>query len=175
MLLVLFIVIFIIILFVLGSAAWAGFSAASWIPMPETDIKRVLDLADIQPDEVVYDLGCGDGRILEKAAEDYQAIVVGIEISFLPYLFSKIRILFSGLSKRATIIYGDFYKKDLSKADAVVCFLTPKAMKKLGHKFKKELKPKTKIVSYVFPIPDWQPVRVDRPSEEHLPIYLYEC
>ncbi|MFA6098697.1 MAG: hypothetical protein WCV50_02900 [Patescibacteria group bacterium] len=162
------------ILFVFGTAAYAGWVAAPWLPVFKKDIQRILNLAGIQPGDVVYDLGSGDGRVIVAIANNSSAkIVVGYEISFIPYIWSKIRIRFLGLNQRVEIRGADFLSRDLSQATVIFCFLTPKAMKKLGPKFERELRPGTRIISYSFSMPNWQPVETDRPSTKHIPIYKY--
>lgn len=170
----LFVYIFLLlaVLLVFGTAAYAGMKAAPWVPVFKRDIKRILKVADVQDDDLVYDLGSGDGRILIAIAHNTKARVIGFEISFIPYIASKLRIVFRGLSKCIEVRYGDFLSRDLSQASVIFCFLTPMAMKKLGPKFKKELKKGTRIISYSFTIPDWQPVLTDK-REKRIPIFKY--
>ncbi|MDD4607043.1 MAG: class I SAM-dependent methyltransferase [Patescibacteria group bacterium] len=170
----LFVLVVIAIFLIVGSSALASLSAAPWVPMWKNDVKRILDLAQIKPDEKVYDLGCGDGRILVEAAEKYDAQVVGIEIALLPYLISQIRTLFAGVWSRSQVKLGNLYHKNVSEADVIICFLSAKAMKKLSHKLDKELKSGGRVVSYAFPILDWQPKIIDKPNEQAVAIYLYQ-
>jgi len=111
-------------------------------------------VADVQEGELVYDLGCGDGRVVVALANNSPAeLIVGYEVSLIPYIWSRLRIIFLGLSKRIDVRYGDFLNRDLSSADVIFCFLTPMAMKRLQPKFEKELKKGTRIISYSFHIP----------------------
>jgi len=171
-----FIIVFflIAILLIFGTAAWAGLIAAPFVPTKRRDIERLLKLAEVKKDDKVYDLGSGDGRIAIAAAEQFGAKVEGIEISLLPYIFSKILVRIKGLQKKVSIHYGDFFQVNLKKADVVICFLTPKAMKKLKPKFKKELTKNTRIVSYAFPLLDWTPKYVHKPQKGDISVYLYE-
>ncbi len=170
----LYIVILLIILAVFGTAAYAGFKASPWLPVLKRDIPRVLKIADIKTDDVVYDLGSGDGRIVIAVANNSDAqIIVGYEISFLLYLWSRLRLWFLGLRKRVEIRGVDFLSRDLGQASLVFCFLTPKAMKKLAPKFKKELRPGTRVISYTFSLPGWEPVVVDKPHAKAIPIFKY--
>ncbi len=159
---------------IFGTAMYASFSVAPWLPVFKKDIKRIIRLADLKPGKVIYDLGSGDGRVLIGLANNTDASrVIGYEISFLFYLISYLRILFLGLSKKAEIIFGDFLYRDLSNADVIFFFLTPMAMKKLKPKFEKELKKGTRILSYNFSIPGWKKIAVDRPNENDMPIHIY--
>jgi hypothetical protein len=78
------------------------------------------------------------------------------------------------LSKSVSVKYRNFYAENLSSADVVCVFLGPDAMKKLSPKFKDELKPGCRIVSYCFSLPGWQPKIVDKPEKKLTTIYLYQ-
>lgn len=161
------------VLLILGSAAYAGLLAAPWVPVFKRDIGRIIRLVALRDGEVAVDLGCGDGRIVVALANNSHASVVGYEISFVPYLWSKLRVLLHGLSRRVDIRFADFLSRDLGQANAIFCFLTPMAMKKLAPKFARELRPGTRIVSYSFRLPGWEPMAVDRPDERSIPIFTY--
>jgi len=162
-----------LILLVFGTAAYAGMRAAPWVPVFKKDIERILRLVEVKDDDLVYDLGVGDGRVIVALANNSQAQFVGYEVSFIPYLWSKIKVLLLGLSKRVEIRYADFLSHDLSQASVVFCFLTPMAMKKLEPKFRKEFKKGTRVISYSFFIHNWQPTEVDKPTEKSIPIFKY--
>ncbi len=161
------------ILFVFGSALYASVRAAPWVPVRRPDLVRIIELMQEASPSLMYDLGSGDGRILLALAQNSQARVIGYEVSFLVYLVSHVRVLFSGLRRRIEVHYGDFFSKNFSSADWVFCFLTPSAMKKLAPKFRAELTPGAWIVSYAFSIPGWVPERVDKPTQDSLPIFVY--
>lgn len=172
--LLVYIFLLLLILLVFGTAAYAGLQAAPWVPSFKNDFKRIVTLADIKENELVYDLGSGDGRVLVAIANNSKArLIVGYELSFIPYLWSKLRLLFLGMGKRVEIRYANFLNRDLGQANVIFCFLTPMAMKKLGPKFVRELRKGTRVVSYSFSIPGWQPVTVDRPNPKRIPIYKY--
>lgn len=143
----------IIVLLCLSTFAYAGISAAPWIPSWKSDVQRFLDIADIQPGNIVYDLGCGDGRILVAAAKA-GAYAKGYEISILPYVIAKLRSLRYG--EHMKVYYKSFWKADIHDADIVFVFLMPKTNQRLKHKLQQELRPGTKIVTYVWPFTDWQ-------------------
>ena len=167
------ILILIAIIVIFGSALYASFRASPWLPVFKKDIERILKLAEIKQGEVVIDLGSGDGRIVMAMANGSPAkMVVGYEVSLIPYLWSKIRIWFFR-SPQAEIRFGDFLRRDLSCASIIFCFLTPMAMKKLAPKFRAELKLGTRIISYSFSLADWTPVATDKPTPTSIPIYKY--
>ncbi len=163
----------IVVLIVAGSAAWAGWRAAPYVPTRQHDVERMLRLAELKAGEIVYDLGAGDGRFILTAAKRYQAKATGYEISLLPYWVAKLRIWRAHIGNLATMKAKDFFHVDLSDANVVVCFLTPGAMKKLGEKFKRELKPGTRVVSFAFSIAGWTPVLKDKPDSRTMAVWVY--
>lgn len=169
LIIILFLIFFILILFFL-TFGYAFFLAAPYVPIKSEDIKRFLKLAAIKPDQKVYDLGCGDGRLVIASAKK-GAIAEGFEISLLPYFLSKTRLFFQRNIK-AKIKYKDFWYINLSDADVIYFFLLPKVYSKLQLKFENELKKDTKIITCIWPIEGWQPIIVDivkgRPN-----LYLY--
>lgn len=169
-----FFALFVLFLFItLGTFAIAGFSAAPWVPLWKSDIRRMLKLADVKPGEMVYDLGAGDGRIIIIAASEFGAQSLGFEIATLPYLAAYIKIKLRGLGKKARLRYRSFFTQDLSGADVICTFLTPPAMEKLKPKLEKEAKPGCRIVSYAFSIPGWQAKITDKPDKKAA-IYVYQ-
>jgi SAM-dependent methyltransferase len=158
---------------VFGSLAYGAVSAAPWVPMWRKDIKRLIELAQPKPGEIFFDLGCGDGRMLEIAAKQYGLNVVGFEVAILPYLLARLRLWFKGLWKRGEVRLQNFWKVDLAQADIIACFLTPPAMQKLEAKLLTELKPGARFVTYVFPLPNQLPSAVSKPLDKDNTIYLY--
>lgn len=165
-------IIVIIILFVLlASAAWAGIKAAPWVPTWGKDFNRVVRLADLHSGEVVYELGAGEGRLLLQFAKTPATKVIGFEISLVPYAIAWLRVF--RLRPRVEIRFQDFFKQDFKQANVIFCFLTPPAMRKLQKKFAAECRPGTRIISYAFSIPGWQPEIMDKPRPNAMAIYRY--
>tara|TARA_Y100000310_G_C20324569_1_gene642332 strand:- start:45 stop:545 length:501 start_codon:yes stop_codon:yes gene_type:complete len=160
------IILFLVILF---SAVYAGWRGAPWVPTKKKDVERFLKLANIESGQKVYDIGCGDGRII-CAASNAGAKAHGYEIFLAPYIFAKIKSLFY---KNCKIKFKDFWSADLSDADVVYFFLMPHQYKKLEKKLKNELKGGTKVIAYVWPIENWVPKKVDV-LPNHSNLYLYE-
>lgn len=161
-----------IILVLAGSAAYAGWRAAPWAPTFKRDTERFLKLADIKPGQKVYDLGCGDGRLV-LAAGEAGAVATGFEISLLPYLVAKWRIGLSPFKKKCSIKFRDFWRADLSDADIVYFFLMPEIFAKMKAKLERELKPGAKVIIYAWPMEDWTPIVEDCPVGK-TQIYLYK-
>ena len=166
------ILLFLVVL-VFGTLAYASLSAAPWVPLFKKDVRRMINLAKLKPGEVIYDLGAGDGRILLECVKQKQVRAVGWEIAFLPYLIAKLRIWLNKAGDKVTLRYQNFYQADLSSADAIFCFLTPQAMRKLESKIKRELKPGARFLSYAFAFPTWQANVVDKPQDNLTAIFLY--
>lgn len=165
------IIIFVIVFLLLVSFAYAGLRGAPWVPTKSDDVERFLKLADIKAGAKVYDLGCGDGRLLCAAARA-GAEATGWELSLLPYALANVRRLFQEERKHIKIIYGDFWRTDLSEADVIYFFLMPKVYPKIKAKFEKELKKGAKVISYVWPIEGWQSEIIDC-LEGQASLYLY--
>lgn len=164
------------LLFVIAAtvtAAWAGWRAAPFVPTLGRDVQRMLDLADLKPNERLIDLGAGDGRIITEAVRRQPTVTaVGYELSLGMWLVAWLRIGVTGTRRKARMVFGDFFHADLSPYDVVFCFLTPAAMKKLEPKLRTELRPGARIVSAVFPLPDWTPDEKDKPTGR-VSIYRY--
>ncbi|MDO8496028.1 MAG: methionine biosynthesis protein MetW [bacterium] len=158
-----------LILFIfLGSFAYAGMLAAPWFPTWSRDIERFLKLAEIKPGQKFYDLGCGDGKLVFAAA-GAGAEAVGFEISLLPYLIAISRSFYV---QNAKIIFKDFWKQNLSDADVVYIFLTPKVNPRAKEKLEHELKKGAKVIAYTWPIEGWQLTKTDLTPGQP-PMYLY--
>lgn len=139
------------------------------MPTPMSMVHEMLTMAEVGPDDLVYDLGCGDGRIIIAAARHYGARAVGIELDPLRFVWCQMLITVLRLRNRVQIIYGDFYKQELSAASVVTCYLLRATNRKLEGKFKSELNPETRVVSNYFTFPSLQ--LVSENEEEKL--YLY--
>ena len=159
--------IFLIILVV--SILWTNSRGAPWVPTPISMVHKMLQMAEVRPDDLVYDLGCGDGRIIVTAARRYGAKAVGIELDPLRYLWCQLLITVLGLRDQVQVVFGNFFKQDLSAADVVTCYLLRDTNKKLQGKFENELNPETRVVSNYFTFPELQLASEDK--EEKL--YLY--
>lgn len=149
-------IIIIIVFAILLTFAYAGLRGAPWVPTRKKDVKRFLKLADIRPGQKMYDLGCGDGRLICAAAKA-GATAQGFELALLPFIFANIRRLFQKDRNKIKISYRDVWYSDLSDADIVYFFLMPKVYPKLKEKFEKELKKGAKVIAYVWPIEGWEP------------------
>ena len=134
--------------------------------------KRMLEIAEVGPGDVVYDLGCGDARILILAVELFKAKkAVGYEVRKEVYKNALQEVKGRNLEERVTIINGDLFNTDLSEATVITLYLTYGANKKLKPKLEREAKPGTRIMSHDFEISGWKPTRNERLRGDT--IYLY--
>jgi SAM-dependent methyltransferase len=145
---------------------YAAFTTGPFVPSSRKRHKIMLDLAGLRPDDIVYDIGCGDGRLIFKSAPRVKK-AIGYELSIPLVLFGKIKSLFS--SRKAQIRFGDIWKQDYRDADVIFCYLLPGAMKKFYKKIWPTLKPGTRVVSNSFQIHDVKPVK------EEDKVYLYQA
>jgi SAM-dependent methyltransferase len=131
---------------------------APYFPSLKPHINAALKLLDLKPGQVVYDLGCGDGRFLKAAAKQGIASV-GYELN--PFVFAYAWLTTRRYRKLAKVRYGDFWKADISKADAVFVFLLDKYMNQLDAKLRKDGKKGLKLASHTFKIPGKKIVKQD--------------
>jgi SAM-dependent methyltransferase len=131
-------------------------------PTPMPVVRAMLQLAQVGPNDVVYDLGSGDGRIPIAAAQEFGARGVGIEID--PALVERARAnaAAASVSDRVEFRLGNMYDADLGGATIVTLFLHPEPNMKLRPKLRSELPPGARIVSYVWDLGDWKPDEVKR-------------
>jgi len=137
-----------------------------FVATPEVVVRRMLQLARVQPGEILYDLGSGDGRIVIMAAKEFGARAFGVEIRKDLYEQSMARIKDLGLADRVTIINASFFDVDLSNADVVTMYLLTSVNERLKPKLERELRPATRVVSHDFEVPGWRPVVVEEIYEE---------
>jgi predicted methyltransferase len=136
-----------------------------FVPTEQAIVEQMLDLAKVTPDDVVYDLGSGDGRIVIIAAQKYGARAVGVELD--PALVGASREVARAaqVDDRATFIEGDLFDVDLSRATVVTLFLSQSVNRRLEPKLKRELKNGARIVSHQFDMGEWVPERTVRAGD----------
>jgi len=164
----------IIILIIVLTMAIAAKSFAPWVPTWNKDLTRIFDLAELKQGQIFYDLGCGNGKVVVYANKNFKVKAIGLEIAIPLYLICKIRQIFNW-NKHLEFKYKNLFSEDLTKADVVFIFGTPKTINlKLKDKLEKELKKGAKVISYVFDINDWQPSKISKEKNDQIPIYLYQ-
>ena len=131
-----------------------------FVPTPEAVVDKMLEVAQVGPNDVVYDLGSGDGRIVIAAAKK-GARAVGIDIDPQRIREARENARQAGIGKRVEFRQGDLFEADLSGATVVTLYLLSGVNQRLRPKLLSELKPGTRIVSHAFDMGDWKPESVD--------------
>jgi SAM-dependent methyltransferase len=132
---------------------------ALYVPTPWDTVERMLELAEVRKEDLVYDLGSGDGRILIAAARKYGCRAIGYEIDQRLVQQSRERVRQEGLEHLVRIEHGDLFKADLSNADVVAVYLPGPLLERLLPQLDK-LRPGARIVSHQFEIPNRPPAKV---------------
>jgi len=157
----------------LACAAVAGAQEIEWqvpfITTPEEVVERMLELAGTRADDLVADLGSGDGRIVIMAARKFGARGLGIELDQRLVEKSRENARAAGVADRVTLVQGDVLTADFSKASVVTVYLLPGLIDQLQQRFTGELRPGTRIVSHAFGMAGWVPDKtgVIRLSKSH--------
>jgi len=122
-------------------------------------VRAMLDAAKVGPGDVVYDLGCGDGRIVITAAQRYGARGVGVDLDPERIRESRENAARAGVSDRVTFIQGDLFAADVKPATVVALYLSPDINLKLRDTLLRDLRPGSRVVSHQFDMGDWVPER----------------
>ena len=140
-------------------------------PTPRQVVDQMLELANVRKGDVLYDLGCGDGRIVIAAAERYGARAVGIDIDPQRITDSLANARAAGVLDRVSFRNEDLFEANIAEATVVTLFLWPEVNLKLRPKLWRDLKPGTRVVSYYWDMGDWVPEK-RVPANGH-EIYLW--
>jgi tRNA A58 N-methylase Trm61 len=130
-----------------------------YVPTPLDIAQKMLELAKVRPDDVVYDLGSGDGRIVILAAQKFGARAVGVELNSDLYEESSKRVRDLGLQDRVQILHENMFDVNVRHATVVTLYLLTKVNERLRPVLERQLRSGTRIVSHEFQVPGWQPVQ----------------
>jgi protein-L-isoaspartate O-methyltransferase len=130
-----------------------------FITTPADVVERMLQVAETRADDLVIDLGSGDGRIVIAAAQQFGARGLGIELDAALVEKSRKNAELAQVSSRASFVQGDVLTADISRATVVTVYLLPALMEKLQSRFINQLAPGTRIVSHAFTMAGWAPDR----------------
>ncbi len=134
---------------------------APYVPSPPRVVEMMLDVAGLKPGETVYDLGCGDGRVLVTAAQKFKAKAVGVEISEGLVKATRENIKRMGLESSVQVVQGDATQANVSAADVVTLYLLTHSNELLRPNLESQLRPGARVVSHDFEIRGWKPTRVE--------------
>jgi tRNA A58 N-methylase Trm61 len=134
---------------------------APFVPSPMIVVERMLRIADLQPSEIVFDMGAGDGRTVIMAAKSFGARGVGIELREDLAKKALASINENNLNDRVTIVNSDMFLVNLSNADVVFLYLTTSANDKLRPKLETDLKKGTRVISHDYEIIGWRAEKVE--------------
>jgi SAM-dependent methyltransferase len=153
------------LLIAVGLAAAAGCARAPgsvvpYVQTPHEVVSAMLRLADVKADDVVYDLGSGDGRVVIAAARLYGAQGVGVEIEHHLVVDSQASARSAGVSHRVRFVEQDLFLTDVSPATVVTLYLGADLNERLRPKLLAELRPGSRIVSHDFPMANWAPAQM---------------
>ena len=160
-------VLFILILLCILIPALYGLPPVSTKP---ERIRKALKLANLQPDETLYDLGAGDGRVLLIAAREFGARAVGIEVGPIQCVLIWLRAAASGFGNQIQVKWENFYRADFHDADVVFVYATSTEVRKLASHLERHMKQGSRLVSISADFPEWEPSIFD---DREL-IFIYE-
>jgi SAM-dependent methyltransferase len=162
-----------------ASVAWPATQQPARTPdiyftgTPQPVVNAMLKLAHVTADDVVYDLGSGDGRIVVIAAQTYGARGVGIEIQPRLVEISRQIARAGAVGDKVTFIEGDLFTADISEATVVTLWLSQSVNARLEPKLRSELRPGTRIVSHQFPIGRWMPDETQHMDYDRTDLFLW--
>ncbi len=128
-----------------------------YVPSPPDVVAEMLKLANVHKGDKLYDLGCGDGRIVIMAAQKFGADGTGVDINPERIKEAEANAKQAGVAGKVHFVENDLFKADIHDADVVTLYLLPSVNLKLKPKLLKDLKPGTRIVSHSFDMGEWQP------------------
>lgn len=151
-------------------------SLAPFVASPPNVVEKMLELAELKQEEVLYDLGCGDARIVMLAAQKYGAKAVGIELDEGRYKDCVNRIKEAKLENSVKIIHGNALDVSVKEADVVTLYLLTSANERLRPNLERDLRPGARVVSHDFSMPGWKPIRTEdlRETWGSHTIYVYK-
>ena len=142
-----------------------------YVPTPQPVVDAMLQMAQVKSNDILYDLGSGDGRIPITAAQRFKTRGIGVDINNQRIQEANANAQKAGVTDRVEFRQQDLFETDLSNATVVTLYLLPDINLKLRPKLLKELKPGTRIVSHAFDMGDWKPERVQQVNGKT--IYLW--
>ena len=128
-----------------------------FVPTPNEVVEKMLEMAKVTAKDVVYDLGCGDGRIVITAAQKFGCRSVGIDIDPKRIQEATANAKAAKVTDKVKFVEADLFESDISEATVVTLYLLTRLNEKLKPKLLKDLRPGTRVVSHAFDMGDWKP------------------
>lgn len=149
---------FLLVCFIVFTFVSHFFLRVPYVPTPRKVVRDMMTIADLRGDEVVLDLGAGDGRVLRSIKKAHPHVrAIGYELSPTIWLLGKLRLLFS--RQKVEWRMQNMFKADVCQANAIFLYLFPELMRDLEKKFDQELSSGTKVISYAFSFPHHTPLK----------------
>lgn len=146
-----------------------------FVPLSKNAIAEVIKASDFQPNDLIVDLGCGDGRVLFSFEKAGAANLLGYEINHWPYILGRVRKYFK--KSKVDLRCQNFFHANLGNVKIIVCYLLPKTLIALREKFDVELKPGSRVISFGFEIQDWrlpQIIQTDKEKNTKQNVFVYQ-
>jgi cyclopropane fatty-acyl-phospholipid synthase-like methyltransferase len=147
----------------------------AYIPTPNDAVEAMLELANVRANDTLYDLGCGDGRLLIRAAQRWGTRGVGIDVDPQRIAQAQTAVQQAGVDDLVTLQRGNLYDSDFSAATVVALYLLPHLNVRLRPRLLHQLRSGARVVSHQFDMGDWTPNRIVKltASEEESTLYLW--
>lgn len=151
-----------------------GEKLAPFNPSSDTVIEIAMSFLELKPNDIIYDLGCGDARFLIKAAQSVPTLkAIGVEYDYDVYVRACELVANNLLQEKISILHDNVLNIDFSEATVIFVYLVPEGMKRLKDKLYNAIEKGVRIVTYVFSIPGLDPVKVET-YKSSTKIYLYK-
>lgn len=149
------------------------FFLVPYVPSSKRVVAKMINVAKLKQKETVYDLGCGDGRLLLAAEKKAKVNAIGFELAPLVFLLAWFKKLF--VHSEIKLCFKNLFNVNLRKANVIFCYLLPNVMPRLAKKIKRECKKGTRIISNTFKIPGLKPAKIfsKNPAKGLPTIYVY--
>jgi SAM-dependent methyltransferase len=146
-----------------------------YVPTPPAVVQAMIEMAGVKKGDVVYDLGCGDGRIVIAAVRTPGVRGVCVDIDPDRIAESRTNARAAGVEGRITFVRGDLFQTPIADATVVMMYLLPEVNMRLRPRLRSELRPGTRIVSHAFSMGEWKPTRTIEVGEppQGAPVYLW--
>jgi SAM-dependent methyltransferase len=166
---------FLIIFFFLSSSLIAlALTRVPVVRTPQNVIEPINEALALKAGDVLVDAGCGDGRTLSRLCSKEGVQGRGYDLNALMCLVAWCRSLSAGRKKEIHVRWADFFRCDLEDATCVYCYMMPAAMPRVAAKCLEEMPPGSRLVSYLWAVPNWCPVQVLCLGPRLDPVYIYE-